>query len=277
MRVRLCACVSCHVCCSPRRQILGFSVSWLFHALSVCSGVCACVRVRAVESLSIFEIWWYKHWSLRLPLWLWCYSHVSSASSPGNQTNWWWFGPAGVVGNPPRFVLKRSLRMKARWFPLSAADAYILSSVPQSHSWQPGIKNPYRGVVVWPVPENVEITVTLFKVQIQTHLEVFLHFSTVSFLVMLEKLGFGDVWTCVSTVSVTEPGWLKHERPLYWLIGGQCLVTAVSVYYRSPTAARCKELHSLGSCAPCWLMAYTQTVEKRHELSTRVCDSELSE
>ncbi|KAM6434094.1 EH domain-binding protein 1 isoform 3-T3 [Rhynochetos jubatus] len=31
------------------------------------------------------------------------------------------------------------------------------------HSWQPGIKNPYRGVVVWPVPENVEITVTLFK------------------------------------------------------------------------------------------------------------------
>ena len=35
----------------------------------------------------------------------------------------------------------------------------------QSHSWQPGIKNPYRGVVVWPVPENVEITVTLFKVR----------------------------------------------------------------------------------------------------------------
>uniref|UniRef100_A0AAX7T6E2 EH domain binding protein 1 n=1 Tax=Astatotilapia calliptera TaxID=8154 RepID=A0AAX7T6E2_ASTCA len=34
----------------------------------------------------------------------------------------------------------------------------------KSHSWQPGIKNPYRGVVVWPVPENIEITVTLFKV-----------------------------------------------------------------------------------------------------------------
>ncbi|XP_040554522.1 EH domain-binding protein 1 isoform X9 [Gallus gallus] len=33
----------------------------------------------------------------------------------------------------------------------------------KAHSWQPGIKNPYRGVVVWPVPENVEITVTLFK------------------------------------------------------------------------------------------------------------------
>ncbi|XP_076130834.1 EH domain-binding protein 1-like protein 1 isoform X7 [Alosa pseudoharengus] len=31
------------------------------------------------------------------------------------------------------------------------------------HGWQPGIKNPYRGMVVWPVPENVDITVTLFK------------------------------------------------------------------------------------------------------------------
>ncbi|XP_058868066.1 EH domain-binding protein 1-like protein 1 isoform X8 [Acipenser ruthenus] len=31
------------------------------------------------------------------------------------------------------------------------------------HGWQPGIKNPYRGMVVWPVPENVDITVTLYK------------------------------------------------------------------------------------------------------------------
>ncbi|CAL9685321.1 unnamed protein product [Knipowitschia caucasica] len=31
------------------------------------------------------------------------------------------------------------------------------------HSWQPGIKNPYRGTVVWPVPENIDISVTLFK------------------------------------------------------------------------------------------------------------------
>ncbi|XP_057204627.1 EH domain-binding protein 1-like [Triplophysa rosa] len=33
----------------------------------------------------------------------------------------------------------------------------------QLHGWQPGIKNPYRGAVVWQVPENVDITVTLFK------------------------------------------------------------------------------------------------------------------
>ncbi|XP_015251104.1 PREDICTED: EH domain-binding protein 1-like [Cyprinodon variegatus] len=31
------------------------------------------------------------------------------------------------------------------------------------HSWQPGIRNPYRGVVVWQVPESLNITVTLFK------------------------------------------------------------------------------------------------------------------
>ncbi|XP_029956837.1 EH domain-binding protein 1-like protein 1 isoform X2 [Salarias fasciatus] len=31
------------------------------------------------------------------------------------------------------------------------------------HSWQPGIKNPYVGMVVWPVPENIDISVTLFK------------------------------------------------------------------------------------------------------------------
>nr|XP_020450567.1 EH domain-binding protein 1-like isoform X4 [Monopterus albus] len=31
------------------------------------------------------------------------------------------------------------------------------------HSWQPGIKNPYRGLVVWQVPESLGITVTLYK------------------------------------------------------------------------------------------------------------------
>uniref|UniRef100_A0A4W6F108 EH domain binding protein 1 like 1 n=1 Tax=Lates calcarifer TaxID=8187 RepID=A0A4W6F108_LATCA len=37
------------------------------------------------------------------------------------------------------------------------------------HSWQPGIKNPYRGMVVWPVPENIDISVTLFKVPKSQH------------------------------------------------------------------------------------------------------------
>lgn len=41
--------------------------------------------------------------------------------------------------------------------------------VVQLHSWQPGIKNPYRGMVVWPVPENIDISVTLFKVPKLNH------------------------------------------------------------------------------------------------------------
>ncbi|XP_056431659.1 EH domain-binding protein 1-like protein 1 isoform X7 [Gadus chalcogrammus] len=31
------------------------------------------------------------------------------------------------------------------------------------HSWHPGIQNPYRGTVVWQVPESVDIPITLFK------------------------------------------------------------------------------------------------------------------
>ncbi|XP_014051533.2 nascent polypeptide-associated complex subunit alpha, muscle-specific form isoform X11 [Salmo salar] len=38
------------------------------------------------------------------------------------------------------------------------------------HGWQPGIKNPYRGMVVWPVPENVDISLTLFR---DPHSDVF--------------------------------------------------------------------------------------------------------
>lgn len=30
-------------------------------------------------------------------------------------------------------------------------------------SWQPGISNPFRGIIVWPEPEPVDITVTLYK------------------------------------------------------------------------------------------------------------------
>ncbi|XP_037373471.1 EH domain-binding protein 1-like protein 1 isoform X3 [Talpa occidentalis] len=33
----------------------------------------------------------------------------------------------------------------------------------KAHSWQPGIQNPYRGSVVWMVPENVDISVTLYR------------------------------------------------------------------------------------------------------------------
>lgn len=35
----------------------------------------------------------------------------------------------------------------------------------QFHNWEPTIYNPYRGLIVWPTPENIEITVTLFRNQ----------------------------------------------------------------------------------------------------------------
>uniref|UniRef100_T1IPS8 C2 NT-type domain-containing protein n=1 Tax=Strigamia maritima TaxID=126957 RepID=T1IPS8_STRMM len=41
----------------------------------------------------------------------------------------------------------------------------------QPHNWEPTMRNPYRGLVVWPVPENVEITVTLFKNTLSTEFE----------------------------------------------------------------------------------------------------------
>ncbi|XP_033927733.1 EH domain-binding protein 1-like protein 1 [Melopsittacus undulatus] len=31
------------------------------------------------------------------------------------------------------------------------------------HSWQPGIENPYRGLVVWVLPESIEVVVTLYR------------------------------------------------------------------------------------------------------------------
>ncbi|KAM5137814.1 EH domain-binding protein 1-like protein 1 isoform 1-T2 [Mantella aurantiaca] len=39
------------------------------------------------------------------------------------------------------------------------------------HSWQPGIKDPFRGSVVWAVPENVDITATLYRDPHADHFE----------------------------------------------------------------------------------------------------------
>lgn len=30
-------------------------------------------------------------------------------------------------------------------------------------AWEPTLQNPYKGLVVWPVPENHQVAVTLFK------------------------------------------------------------------------------------------------------------------
>ncbi|XP_072279159.1 EH domain-binding protein 1-like protein 1 isoform X5 [Pyxicephalus adspersus] len=41
----------------------------------------------------------------------------------------------------------------------------------KAHSWQPGIQDPFRGSVVWAVPENVDITATLYRDPHSDHFE----------------------------------------------------------------------------------------------------------
>lgn len=52
---------------------------------------------------------------------------------------------------------------------LKSKHACVIGCVRQLHSWQPGITNPYRGLVLWQVPESLDITVTLFKVGAEEH------------------------------------------------------------------------------------------------------------
>ncbi|KAJ7396030.1 EH domain-binding protein 1 [Pitangus sulphuratus] len=68
----------------------------------------------------------------------------------------------------------------------------------KAHSWQPGIKNPYRGVVVWPVPENVEITVTLFK---DPHAE---EFEDKEWMFVIENLFDGAVASFTDTSAIQQ-------------------------------------------------------------------------
>lgn len=89
---------------------------------------------------------------------------------------------------------------------------FIYPSVLQSHSWQPGIKNPYRGVVVWPVPENIEITVTLFKVGHSC-------FSNTQTSISVFKVDYGCLWTWGSlcqriAVTVTYKHMCEEWFPL---------------------------------------------------------------
>ncbi|XP_014664470.1 PREDICTED: EH domain-binding protein 1-like isoform X4 [Priapulus caudatus] len=58
------------------------------------------------------------------------------------------------------------LECTKKWQPNKISVAWTRRSRRKSseiRKWEPTIKNPYRGVVVWPVPENMEITVTLFS------------------------------------------------------------------------------------------------------------------
>jgi hypothetical protein len=44
-----------------------------------------------------------------------------------------------------------------------------VASMPMA--WEPTLQNPYKGLVVWPVPENHQVAITLFKDPRTTELE----------------------------------------------------------------------------------------------------------
>lgn len=59
-----------------------------------------------------------------------------------------------------------TLECTPKWQPSKVCIVWTRRSrrhASQPHNWEPTIKNPLRGKVVWPVPENIELTVTLFK------------------------------------------------------------------------------------------------------------------
>lgn len=126
----MCLRVSRHIYFNPQRHIQGFSVSSFIHA-SASTGVCS------VESLSIFDAQQSKQWPFRLIM-ISILMLGSSASPPGNQTNWWWCGPAGVAGNPPRFVPKQNPRMEPKTLPgFCCRRLYFIlcPTVPQLAAW----------------------------------------------------------------------------------------------------------------------------------------------
>lgn len=114
---------ACLMGCNPTPHLEWIHVCVLNYA-GVSAGVCS------VESLSIFE----TQRSFRLII-IFMLLFLSLASSPGNQTNWWWCGPAGVAGNPPRSVLKQTGRTFVSRFLLPRLISVLCPTVPQLAAW----------------------------------------------------------------------------------------------------------------------------------------------
>lgn len=69
------------------------------------------------------------------------------------------------------------------------------------------------------------------------------------------------LWERISLLACKHVWRGDLSLPLYWLIGGQCLVTAVGVYCKSPTTAWCQELVFLAGALCTMLVGgvYSQT------------------
>lgn len=193
----VCVFVSMHV---PLHLLLstetksGFRcVSWFIQSTGVLAGACVCVCVCMQQSAnqnvgrsgnidwtdhwldrrSCAVVWvdtWWQRWVRLMKKYIkpYCIDVIHDSPPPCRQ-------PDKLVVVWTRrsrrksskvCILKTKKRNNKTSKDVSTESNFMLflSLSQQAHSWQPGIKNPYRGVVVWPVPENIEITVTLFKV-----------------------------------------------------------------------------------------------------------------
>lgn len=69
----------------------------------------------------------------------------------------------GSYNKRTTLILARFLHSRCAWGKTFNCVS-CLCGLRQPHTWQPGITNPHRGLVLWQLPESLDITVTLFKV-----------------------------------------------------------------------------------------------------------------
>ncbi|XP_041517193.1 EH domain-binding protein 1-like protein 1 isoform X5 [Microtus oregoni] len=80
----------------------------------------------------------------------------------------------------------------------------------KAHSWQPGIQNPYRGTVVWMVPENVDISVTLYR---EPHVDQY-EAKEWTFIIENESKGQRKVLATVDVDLARHAGPVPAQVPL---------------------------------------------------------------
>ncbi|KAL1787480.1 EH domain-binding 1 1 isoform X1 [Sigmodon hispidus] len=80
----------------------------------------------------------------------------------------------------------------------------------KAHSWQPGIQNPYRGTVVWMVPENVDISVTLYR---DPHVDQY-EAKEWTFIIENESKGQRKVLATVDVDLARHAGPVPAQAPL---------------------------------------------------------------
>ncbi|KAJ7996344.1 hypothetical protein DPEC_G00236130 [Dallia pectoralis] len=118
------------------------------------------------------------------------------------------------------------------------------------HGWQPGIKNPYRGMVVWQVPENVDISVTLFR---DLHSDVF-EDKDWTFVIESETKGQRKVLASVdvnmkkfASATPTQQDLILKMKPLSVKVVEATLKLSLSCVFLREGKATDEDMQSLAS------------------------------